>query len=81
MRMLIGVALIISTSMTPALAETLACSTWQGIRTCTDAHGYVSHETEWQGRINGWDNAGDRWTTSRWQDREIITVKPPPDRR
>jgi hypothetical protein len=38
---------------TAALAETLTCSTWQGIRTCTDAHGYVSHETQWQGRTNG----------------------------
>jgi hypothetical protein len=22
-------------------AETLTCSTWQGVRTCQDAHGYV----------------------------------------
>jgi hypothetical protein len=64
----------------PALAETLTCSTWQGVRTCTDAHGYVSHETEWQGMTNGWDNRGARWTTSRWQDREITTVTPPPER-
>ena len=26
-------------------AGTLTCSTWQGVRTCTDASGYVSHES------------------------------------
>jgi hypothetical protein len=58
-------------------AETLTCSTWQGVRTCQDAHGYVSHETEWQGRTNGWDNQGDQWSTSRWRDMETTTVKRP----
>jgi hypothetical protein len=47
----------------PALAETLTCSTWQGIRTCTDAHGYVSHETH-------------TWSTSRWRDIETTTITP-----
>jgi hypothetical protein len=42
--------------------------------------GYVSHETQWQGRTNGYDNQGDRWTTSRWQDRETTTVTLPPER-
>jgi hypothetical protein len=42
----------------PALAETLTCSTWQGIRTCTDA-------PERQGMTLG--NEGNCWTTSRWQ--------------
>jgi hypothetical protein len=40
----------------------------------------VSHETQWQGRTNGYDNQGDRWTTSRWQDRETTTVTVPPER-
>ena len=79
-----GVALIttaiIYASITPARAETLTCSTWQQITTCADAHGYVSHETEWQGMTNGWDNAGNRWTTSRWQGRETMTVWPRPER-
>jgi hypothetical protein len=35
-------------SMTPVSAGTLTCSTWQGIRTCQDGHGYTSHETQWQ---------------------------------
>jgi hypothetical protein len=64
----------------PALAETLTCSTWQGIRTCTDAHGYTSHELQWQDRTYGSDNRGDTWSTSRWQGFETTTVKPPPER-
>jgi hypothetical protein len=48
-------------------SERLTCSVWQGIRTCTDAHGYVSHETQWQGMNFGDDNQSNRWTTSRWQ--------------
>jgi hypothetical protein len=59
-----GIAVVIIACITPALTETLTCSTWQGVRTCQDAHGYVSHETEWQGRANGWDNRGDTWSTS-----------------
>ena len=68
-------------SMTPASAETLTCSTWQQITTCQDGHGYVSREHEWQGRTYGDDSDGNHWSTSRWQDREITTVTPPPDRR
>ena len=45
----------------PALAETLTCSTWQGIRTCPDSHGYTSHETQWQGMTIGQDSDGNRW--------------------
>jgi hypothetical protein len=48
-----------------------------GVRTCQDAHGYVSHETEWQGRTNGWDNRGDTWSTSHWRDNETTTLTPP----
>jgi hypothetical protein len=34
----------------------------------------VSHETEWQGSTNGWDNRGDTWSTSRWRDIETTTI-------
>jgi hypothetical protein len=47
-------------------ADTLICSTWQGIRTCSSPGGYVSHETQWQDRTYGSDNGGTRWSTSRW---------------
>jgi hypothetical protein len=76
MRAAIAVATAL-TSMTFAHAETLTCSTWQGIRTCQDGHGYTSHETRWQGMTYGDDNEGNRWTTSRWQDFTITTVEPP----
>jgi hypothetical protein len=69
------------TSMPPALAGTLTCTDWQGIRTCQDGHGYTSRETLWQDWTYGDDSDGDRWTTSRWQGRDITTVTPPPDRR
>jgi hypothetical protein len=44
-------------------SETLTCSQWQGIRTCSGPNGYVS-QTERLGRTNGWDNRGDTWSTS-----------------
>jgi hypothetical protein len=72
---------VIAASMTPASAGTLYCSTWQGIRTCSSPDGYLSRETEWQGRTYGDDSDGARWTSWRWQDREITTMTPPPDRR
>ena len=59
------------------VAAVVTCSTWQGIRTCTDAHGYVSHETQWQGMTIGDDNRGSRWTTSRWQGIDTTTITPP----
>ena len=59
MRAAIAVAAAL-TSMTPASAETLTCSTWQGIRTCQDGHGYVSRETEWQGFTFGDDSDGNK---------------------
>ena len=76
MRMLIGVAVVVLAS-NPALAETLTCSVWQGIRTCADAHGYVSHETQWQGMIIRDDNRSNSGTTSRWQGIDTTTVTPP----
>jgi hypothetical protein len=63
-----------------ALVYPLYCSRWRGLTTCSSPDGYVSHETQWQGRTNGYDNQGDRWTTSRWQDRETTTVTLPPER-
>jgi hypothetical protein len=77
MRTAIIVAAVLVVGVAPTMAETLTCSTWQGVRTCQDAHGYVSHETEWQGRTNGWDNRGETWSTSRWRDIETTTITPP----
>jgi hypothetical protein len=65
----------------PAEAETLTCATsFQGYRICQGAGGYRSTEWKWQDRVIGDDNRGNRWTTSRWQDREVTTVTPGPDR-
>jgi hypothetical protein len=58
--------------MNALIAVALVCSTWQGIRTCQDEHGYVSRETEWQGRTTGSDNQGNDWSTYRWHDHTII---------
>ena len=41
-RMALVVAMLLAS---PALAETLACSTWQGFTTCQSSSGYRS--TEW----------------------------------
>jgi hypothetical protein len=76
MRAVIILAIMLVHRTIPVDAETLTCSTFQGIHTCQDAHGYVSHETEWQGRTNGWDNRGDTWSTSRWRDNETTTITP-----
>jgi hypothetical protein len=48
-------------------AETLTCSQWQDVHTCSGANGYVSHETQWQGMTIGEDNRGNRFTRSDWQ--------------
>jgi hypothetical protein len=77
---MIRIAISLALMVAPASAQPLTCSTWQGVRTCTDAHGYVSHESTWNGITTGDDNRGDRWTTSRWQDREITTVTPRQER-
>ena len=61
----------------PALAGPLFCTDWQAIRTCQDGHGYVSYETQWQGRTYGDDNQGTRWSTSRWQGFTTTTITPP----
>ncbi len=59
------------------VADTVTCSTWQQITTCSSPDGYVSHETTWNGITTGDDNQGNRWTTSRWRDIETTTVAPP----
>jgi hypothetical protein len=61
---------------TPTFAETLYCSTWQGVRTCSSPDGYTSHETQWQGRTNGWDNRGNARSTCRWEGFDTTTVEP-----
>jgi hypothetical protein len=61
----------------PLGAETLTCSTWQGITTCSSPGGYVSHESTWQRLTTGDYNQGDRWTTSRWRDMETTTGTTP----
>jgi hypothetical protein len=68
--------IVTAASIGPAFADTLTCSTFAGVRTCSTPDGYVSHELQWQGRTNGWDNQGDTWSTSQWQDREITTSTP-----
>jgi hypothetical protein len=70
------IVIAVLTSMTPVLAETLTCSDWQGIRTCQDSHGYVSHETTWNGITTGDDNRGGRWSSSRQRDNETTTITP-----
>jgi hypothetical protein len=78
MRTTIIVAVVVLAALAHAsIADTLTCSTWNGIRTCSSPNGYVSHETEWQGFKTGDDNQGNRWTTSRWRDIETTTVTPP----
>jgi hypothetical protein len=64
----------------PTFAETLYCSTWQGIRTCSSPDGYRSTEWSRDGMRFGQDSDGYRWTTSRWRDTTITTLKPPPER-
>jgi hypothetical protein len=67
---MIGVMIGVS----PALADTMTCSTFAGVRTCLGGHGFMSHETTWNGITTGSDNRGDRWTTSRWRDIGTTTV-------
>jgi hypothetical protein len=72
-----AVGVIVIATITPALAETLTCSTsFQGYRVCSGPGGYRSIEQPWQGRVIGEDNEGRRWTTSRWRDGDITTVDP-----
>jgi hypothetical protein len=74
------VAVVLVHSTATVDAETLTCSTFQGIRTCSGTNGYMSHETEWQGFTIGDDNQGNRWSTSRWRDNETTTTTVEPSR-
>jgi hypothetical protein len=65
-RIAIIIAVVLTQGTTPLGAETLTCSTWQGIHTCQGQGGYTSTETEWQGVTTGRDNRGNEWTTSHW---------------
>jgi hypothetical protein len=77
MSVLAALAFAAALAAGPAFAtETIYCSTWQGVRTCTDSSGYVSHESTWNGITTGSDNRGDTWTTSTWQDHETTAVTP-----
>ena len=65
MRARIIAAAFVGVSVSPALAETLFCSTsFQGYRVCDDGHGYRSTERRWQGLTIGQDSDGSRWTTA-----------------
>jgi hypothetical protein len=61
---------------TPALGETLTCSVWQKIATCTGPGGYVSHETTWQGYVYGDDSWGNRWLETTQNGRKTLMIKP-----
>ena len=53
-------AAVAHASITPALAETVTCSVWNGVRTCSSPGGYTSTETQWQGLVTGQDGDGNR---------------------
>jgi hypothetical protein len=77
----IRISIIIALMAAPASAQTLTCSTsFQGYRVCQGPDGYRSTEWDRDGMRFGDDNRGDRWSTSRWQDREITTVTPRQER-
>jgi hypothetical protein len=72
------VVAVLTHGSAPVGSETLMCSTsFQGIRVCTGAGGYVSHEWEWQGRTIGDDSDGRHWMTSQWRGGTITTIAPP----
>ena len=65
----------------PVSAQTLTCATSsQGYRICQGPGGYRSTEWDRGGMVFGDDSDGDRWSTSRWQDRETTTVTSAPRR-
>ena len=48
------VAFIVALTIAPAAsAETLICSTWRDMRTCTSPGGYVSHESRERLHLRG----------------------------
>ena len=77
--MIKGVIIIATISMitASALGDTVTCTRWLDITTCQSPSGIVSHETEWMGRTNGWDNRGGAWSSSRWLDITTVTPQEP----
>jgi hypothetical protein len=69
--------IILAASVSPALADTVTCSTFAGVKTCSSPDGYTSHESTWNGITTGDDNQGNRWTTSRWRGIDTTTITPP----
>jgi hypothetical protein len=69
-----GIAVVIIACITPALTETLTCSTFQGIRTWLWHQRLREPRNRMAGRHHGGDNRGDTWSTSRWRDIETTTI-------
>jgi hypothetical protein len=69
-----GIAVVIIACITPALTETLTCSTFQGIRTWLWHQRLREPRNRMAGQHHGWDNRGDTWSTSRWRDIETTTI-------
>jgi hypothetical protein len=77
-RLLAGLVAALVQGSSTLDAETIYCPTsFQGYRVCSSPGGATSTEWEWQGMTLGQDSDGARWSTSRWQDREITTVTRP----
>jgi hypothetical protein len=76
MRTLIILAIAALIGISPALADTMTCSTFAGVRTCSSPDGYLSHESTWNGITTGDDNQGNRWSTSRWRDIDTRVERP-----
>jgi hypothetical protein len=51
MRVVVIVA--VALGITPALAQTLYCWNWQGVRTCQGPGGCTSTETRWESMTTG----------------------------
>jgi hypothetical protein len=78
MRAMLIASLVSALAASPALAQTVTCTTsFQGYRICDDGHGHSTTEWERDGMRFGEDNQGNRWTTSRWQGIDTTTVTPP----
>jgi hypothetical protein len=70
-------AILIVIAASPALADSVTCSTsFQGYRVCSGPGGATSTEWRWQGMTIGNDSDGSRWTTSRRQGVDTTTVEP-----
>lgn len=54
------------------------CSVWQGVRTCSGTDGYLSRESQWQGRTYGDDNQGNSWRSFNYNGTDIFEGKLPP---